>query len=126
MQLESDYSGNQHGKRLTEHRRFGLNSSHAPAENAEAVDHRGVRIGANQRIGKGRPYAVFFCAEHHAREIFEIYLVANSGIRRDNLEIIETLLSPAQKAVALDVTLHFQVSIETERIRGSEPVDLHR
>jgi aconitate hydratase len=32
--------------RLPEHRRFGFDASHAPAQHAQAVNHRGVRVGS--------------------------------------------------------------------------------
>ena len=53
VQLESDDRGNQHRERLAEHGGFCFDAADAPAENAEAVDHRGVRIGADERIGEG-------------------------------------------------------------------------
>ena len=37
--------------RLPEHARFGFDSADAPADDAEAVDHRRVRIGADERVG---------------------------------------------------------------------------
>ena len=36
---------------LAEHSRLGLNAAHAPADDAEAVDHSGVGIGADERVG---------------------------------------------------------------------------
>ena len=37
--------------RLAEHARFGFDAADAPADDAEAVDHRRVRIGADERVG---------------------------------------------------------------------------
>ena len=42
-----------------------------------------------------------------------------------NLEILETLLAPAEESVALDIALHFQVGVEGERVRRAEFVHLH-
>ena len=53
VQFEADDGGNQHGERLAEHGGFRFNAADAPAEDAEAVDHGGVRIGADERIGEG-------------------------------------------------------------------------
>ena len=39
--------------RLAEHRRLGLDAADAPAQHAQAVDHRGVRVGADERVGVG-------------------------------------------------------------------------
>ena len=37
--------------RLPEHRGLRLDATDAPADDAEAVDHRRVRVGADQRVG---------------------------------------------------------------------------
>ena len=51
---EPDHGRHQHGQRLAEHRGLGLDAAHTPAEHTEPVDHRGVRVGAHQRVGEGR------------------------------------------------------------------------
>ena len=53
VQLEADDFGNQHRGRLAEHGGFGFDAADAPAEDAEPVDHGGVRIGADHGIGIG-------------------------------------------------------------------------
>ncbi len=45
--------GGQQGDGLAEHGGFGFDAADAPAENAEAVDHGGVRIGADEGVGPG-------------------------------------------------------------------------
>jgi hypothetical protein len=52
-ELEADDFGDQHGLRLAEHGGLGLDAADAPAEHAEAVDHGGVAVGADQRVGIG-------------------------------------------------------------------------
>ena len=37
--------------RLAKHARLGLDAADAPADDAETVDHRGVRIGADEGVG---------------------------------------------------------------------------
>ena len=59
-EAESHDLGDQHRHRLAEHGGFGLDAAHAPAEHAEAVDHRGVRVGADEGVGvdlRDRPLA---------------------------------------------------------------------
>ena len=51
VQLEADDFRDEHRHRLAEHRRFGFDAADAPAEHAEAVDHRRVRVGADERVG---------------------------------------------------------------------------
>ena len=60
-----------------------------------------------------------------AREIFEIDLVADAGVGRNDFEILEGGLAPAQESVALDVALEFEFGVEAEGVRGAELVDLH-
>ena len=43
--------------RLAEHRGFRLDTADAPPEHAEAVDHRRVRVGADERVGERHPVA---------------------------------------------------------------------
>ena len=53
VELEADDLGDEHGDRLAEHGRLGLDAADAPAEHAQAVDHGGVAVGADQRVGIG-------------------------------------------------------------------------
>ena len=52
--------------------------------------------------------------------------MANAGVRRNDLEIVQGILSPAQEGVALDVALEFEFRVERESHVGAELVDLHR
>ena len=52
-QLEAEHLRDQHRHRLAEHRRLGLDPADAPAEHAQPVDHRRVRVGPDQRVGVG-------------------------------------------------------------------------
>ena len=49
-ELEPDDARDEHRHRLAEHRRLGLDAADAPAEHAEPVDHRRVRVGADERV----------------------------------------------------------------------------
>ena len=49
---EADDLRHEHRQRLAEHRRLGLDAADAPAEDAEPVDHRRVRVGADERVGE--------------------------------------------------------------------------
>ena len=51
--MEADHFGDDHRDRLAEHRRLRLDPADAPAQDAEAVDHGGVAVGADQRVGIG-------------------------------------------------------------------------
>ena len=53
VQLEADHARDEHRNRLAEHGGLGLDAADAPADDADAVDHRGVRIGADAGVGVG-------------------------------------------------------------------------
>ena len=53
IEFETDHIRQEHIHGLTEHHGFGFDAAHAPTNHAETVDHGGVRIGANKRIGEG-------------------------------------------------------------------------
>jgi hypothetical protein len=48
--LKPDDSRDQHRDRLAEHGRLGLDAADAPADDAEAVDHGGVGVGARHTV----------------------------------------------------------------------------
>ena len=129
VQLEADHARDQHRHRLAEHRRLGLDAADAPAEHAEAVDHRGVRVGPDQRVGVGLHRSVvrrLVGREDHAREVLEVDLVDDPRVRRDDLEALEGALAPAQERVALLVALELLLGVDAERVARAEHVDLHR
>ena len=49
---DPDDVGVRQERRLSEHRRLGLDPADAPAEDPETVDHRRVRVRADQRVGE--------------------------------------------------------------------------
>ncbi len=122
-ELEADHLWNEHRHRLAEHGRLRFDAADAPAEHAQAVDHRRVRIGADQRVGVQR--VRFFIVKDDAREILQIHLVHDPGLRRHDLEVAKGALPPAQEDVAFLVALILDVRVEAERVRGAEVIDLH-
>ena len=128
VQLEADDARDQHRHRLAEHRGLGLDAADAPAEHAEAVDHRRVRVGADERVGIGLHRTVvrgLVAREDDAREVLEVDLVDDAGVRRDDLEVLEGGLAPAQERVALLVALELLLGVDAEGVARAELVDLH-
>ena len=76
-QLEADDLRHEHRERLAEHRRLGLDPADAPAEHAEPVDHRRVRVGADERVGERLAVALL----DDAGEELEVDLVARCPSR---------------------------------------------
>ena len=99
-QAEPDDGRDEHREWLPEHGGFRLDATHAPAEHAQSVDHRGVRVGAHQGVGER---LAVVGGEHHAGEVFEVHLVTDTGARRYDAKAVECLLCPPQELVALDV-----------------------
>ena len=117
-QAEADHVGDQHGDRLAEHGRLRLDAADAPAQHAQAVDHRGVAVGAEQRVGIGEGGAVDLGGPHRLRQIFQVDLVADAGAGRHHAEIVERRLAPAQERVALAVALELDVDVLLQRVRA--------
>ena len=125
VQAEADDLRNQHGDRLAEHGGFGFDAADAPAQHAEAVDHGGVRVGADQGVRIGAQLAVDFAVEDDAAQVLEVDLVDDAGVRRNDLEIAERRLAPAQERVALAVARELDRGVRRQRARLAVFVDLH-
>jgi LPXTG-motif cell wall-anchored protein len=98
-------------------------------EDAEAVDHRGVGVGADERVGirELRCGPVRARHRHHdAGKELEVHLVHDAGVRRHRLEVAEALLTPLEEAIALLVALELELAVLLERVLAAEDVDLHR
>jgi len=94
-QPESDDLGDQHRDGLAQQRRLGLDPPDTPAEDAQTVDHRGVRVGTDQRVGV-RLGRRTLGRVHHAGEVLEIDLVHDARVGRHDPESLKRLLRPAQ------------------------------
>ena len=125
-ELEAHDLGDEHRDRLAQHRGLRLDPADAPAEHPEAVDHGGMRVGADHgvRVGAGR--AAVLAREHDAGEVLQVDLVDDAGAGRHHPEVAERLLAPAQERVALAVALELDLGVARERVMGAEPVDLDR
>ncbi len=126
-QPEADDLRQQHRDLLTEHDGLGLDSPHAPTEHSQAVDHRCVRIGADERIGIGKLGTSAFRGTSPDRlgEEFEIDLMANARAGRNHPEVRKSTLPPFQKAIPLAVALIFQLDVLAQRLAIAEGIDDH-
>src|SRR3546814_9261175 len=52
-----------------------------------------------------------FSGEHDARQVFQVDLVADAGVRWHHFEVIECLLCPAQQLIAFHVALELEFGI---------------
>ncbi len=109
-------------ERLAEHDRLGLDAADAEAEHAEPVDHRRVRVRADQRVGHGDAVA----DRHDAAQVLEVDLVDDAHARRHDAERPERALGPAQQEVALAVALVLALDVVRVGLQRAGLVDLHR
>jgi len=110
-QLKTDHIGRQKIHRLAQHGRLGLNAAAAPAHDANTIDHRGVAVGAHQRVGVV-DLALGFV--HAARQILQVHLVHDAKARWHNAESVKGLHAPLHKFVALAVALEFQLHVQVQ------------
>jgi hypothetical protein len=126
LQLEADHVRDQHVDRLPEHDGLGLDAADAPAEHAEPVDHRRVRVGADDRVGERDRGAAVGLGQRDAGEVLEVDLVHDAGRRRNDAEVRERELAPLEELVALAVARELELDVLVERVRGPEVIDLDR
>ena len=120
-EVHAHHFGNQEGHRLAQHAGLGLNAAYAPANDAQAVDHGGVRIRAHQGIRVEG--AILF--QHALGEVLEVHLMHDADARRHHLERVEGLLAPLQELVALAVAMEFEVQVALQRGAGASVIHLH-
>ena len=119
---EADDLRHEHRQRLAEHRGLGLDAADAPAEHPETVDHRRVRVGADERVGKGHPVPHL----DDTREVLEVDLVADARVGRHHAEVVEGALAPTEERVALAVPLEFELDVPLDGEPRGELVHLDR
>src|SRR5439155_6696263 len=120
LELHADDDRPRKVRRLAEHRGLGLDAADTPAEHAEAVDHRGMRVGAEEGV---RPrHAVAY--DDDLREPLEVHLVADARARRDDAEGLEGLARPAEERVALAVALVLALEVALVDVFRAEEVGL--
>ncbi len=107
--------------RLAEHPRLGFDAAHSPGHDAQSVDHGGVGVGADERVGI--PHSLLF--QHSSGEVLEVDLMDDADSGRYDAESVEGLHPPLQELVALLIALELDVHVELERVGAIGVVDLH-
>ena len=111
---------------LSEHSRFGLNSADAPADYAETVNHCGMGVRADKRVGIENAVVFAFGFKNQSRQIFQIDLVYDSRRRRNDGKCLKCLLPPFEEFVAFLVSFKFLFEIFFKGVGSSGAVHLHR
>ncbi len=121
-ELEAHDPRDQHADRLAEHRRLCLDAPDAPADDAEPVHHRRVRVGSDARIGVRLQHAADLPVVDDLGEMLDVHLVHDSGARRDDLEVVERRLTPPQELVTLAVAAVLDLDVAGEGVRRAEDI----
>ncbi|MNP06445.1 hypothetical protein D3C76_984280 [compost metagenome] len=121
-ELEADNIRRDKVERLTQHAGFRLDAAYAPANNAQAVDHGGVGVGAHQGIGIGYKLIIHFFHGGDGGQIFQVDLVHNARSRRHGAEVVKGGLRPAQEAVPFPVALKLHLGIVFLRFLRAEGI----
>src|SRR5690606_7697684 len=115
--------GSEHIHGLAQHTGLRFDTAYAPANDANAVNHCGVTVGANQRIGIIDVVPVTVDA---TCQMFQIDLMDNTETRRHDAECIEGLHAPFHELVAFAIGLELNLHVEVERVWGAVVVDHDR
>ena len=130
-QPEPDDLRDQHGHGLAQHGRLGLDAAHAPAQDAEAVLHGGVRVGADAGVRVGGECAVLArvataaaraACHDHPGQVLDVDLVHDPGTRRHHLELAQRVLAPAQELEPLAIAVKLQLNVALEGVSPAEHV----
>ena len=80
-ELEADDVGGEHVDGLTQHHGLGLDAADAPTEDADAVDHGGVAVGADEAVGVVGGLTVDDLVVRDAGDPLEVDLVDDAAAR---------------------------------------------
>jgi hypothetical protein len=111
-QSEADDLRDEHRDGLSEHRGFGFDSAHPPADNPKPVHHRRVRVGADERVRIGENAVAGGLLEDDAGQVFEIDLMDDPGVRWHDAEVLKRFLPPAEEHVAFPVARELERCVE--------------
>ncbi len=126
-QAHTGHDRSQKGDGLAEHGGFGFDAADPPTQNAHAIDHGGMRVGAHQCVGIGELGAIrlWFHMDAIGQKL-QIHLVADAYTGGHDAQLLKCLLSPTEKLIALAVACKFHLHIFFEGIGRGGAVDLDR
>ena len=120
-QMHPNHVGREKINRLAQHARLRFDAAHPPADDAQAVDHRGVGIGPDKRvriINRRLP-----AAEDSLGQIFQVDLMDDANAGRHDFERVKGLHAPFEKLIALAVAMKFHVQVPRQRV--GRPGEIH-
>ena len=119
-QLEAHHIRREEVHGLAQHGGFRLDAAHPPGHDANAVDHGGVAVGTDQRIGV---IDAILGLVHATRQILEVDLVNDAEPWRHHAKGVKGLHAPFHELVALLVALKLQLHVQVQRLFGAEVIN---
>ena len=111
---------------LAEQRGLGLDAADPPAEHPQPIDHGGMRVGAEQGVGKRVAALVVFADLDHPAQSLEVDLVTDAHPGWHHGEVMKRLLRPAQQGVALAVARVLTLDVARVGAQRTEGIHLDR
>ncbi len=105
--VNADHVRGQKVNRLAEHARLCFDTADSPAKDAEAVDHRCMRVRADESVRVVEAVVLL----NNFGEIFKVHLVTDAYAGRDHVESAEALHAPFQESVPGVIALDFHVQV---------------
>ena len=84
-----------------------------------------MAVCTDQRIRKRLGHITVAPGRDDLGEVLQIDLVDDAGCGRHDAEVIEGLLTPAEKLVALAIADKLEILVDAQGVRGGEGVDLY-
>ncbi len=125
LELEANNLRREHVHRLPTHHRFRFDPADTPTEDTDAVDHRRVRVRADQRVRVDPLGPVLRFGQAAACEVLQVHLVHDARRRRHRAEVVQRFLSPLEERVPLVVPLELLLRVDRQCNTRREVVHLH-
>ena len=87
-QAAADDAGNEQRDAFSQHGSGGFDAADSPAEDAERVDHRGVRVHADEAVGEGFGAGSGGAGGNDGGEVFEVQLVDNAVAGGNDAQVV--------------------------------------
>ena len=115
MQAHADDFGHREGISPAQQRRFGVYAPDPPAEHAERIDHRRVRISADDEVRKSPVDTGLLGLHHDLGDLLQVDLMDDAGPRGRDAQAGEGLCGPFDEGIALFVAGKFMLQIALHR-----------
>src|SRR5699024_5960577 len=111
-ELNADNLRKRNGDGQPNHDGLGFNATHAPTQNAQAVDHGRMAVGTDTAVRIDKGSIVVLAFPDNASDVLEMQLVHEALSGRHHLDAIKTAAAPAQEGESFSVALVFARQVD--------------